>query len=314
MKYQYANPQLFFRFAAAVLLAAVILAGCAPQVQKPMRICPGAESVTDALSLLRARSQNIVPLRANGQCRLQYYADGKPHKENFPVKLWVNPVRSPRRQAADAGRFTSNGANPPAQIYLQGDVAFDPKGLVAGSNEQEFWLSIKPKEVSSYWWGRWSQANSSEKLMFSPELIIEALGIAEVGGGENWSLSNEGVFDVLTKRDGRGVVIKKVYIFNCDHLVSKIEYFDTNGRAVAIMELGEYKEVSEWFSVPAAIKIINRMADGAGGLISITISLKSVKSAHFTEKALRRLFTRPEPRGFKHIYKIVDGKIIEQPR
>ena len=293
MNYQQANPQLSFHFAAAILLPAVILAGCAPRMQKPMQVCPGAESAVDALSLLRLRLENTVPLKANGQCRLQYYAEGKPHKENFPVKLW---------------------ANPPAQIYIQGDVAFDPKGIVVGSNEEEFWLSIKLKEVSSYWWGRWSEGAFSEKLMISPKLVLEALGIAEVGGGGNWSLSNEGAFDVLTKRDSRGVVIKKVYIFNCDHLVSKIEYFDANGQAVAIIRLYEYEEMSERFSTPTVIEITSGTAESAVDSVSITISLKSIRPAEFTDKQRRRLFTRPEPRGFKYIYKIVGDNIIEQPQ
>ena len=289
MNYQQGNLRLYFHFAAAIL----ILSGCAPQMQKPMRICPGAESAVEALSLLRSRLENTVPLKANGQCRLQYYAEGKPHKENFPVKLWVNP---------------------PTQIYIQGDVAFDPEGIVVGSNEEEFWLSIKLKEVSSYWWGRWSEGDFSEKLMISPKLVLEALGIAEFGGGESWSLSNEGAFDVLTKRDSRGVVIKKVYIFNCDHLVSKIEYFGADGQVAAIMELGKYEEVSEWFSAPAVIKIVSHTAESAGDLVSITISLKSIRPVEFTDKQRRHLFTRPEPRGFRHIYKIVGGNIIKDSR
>ena len=278
---------MFFDFAAAVL----ILTGCAPRMQKPMRICPGAESAVEALSLLRSRSKGIAPLKANGQCRLQYYAEGKLHKENFPVKLWMNP---------------------PTQIYVQGDVAFDPKGIIVGSNEKEFWLSIKPKEVSSYWWGRRSEESRLENLMISPKLVLEALGIAEVGDRESWSLSNEEAFDVLTERDGQGVIIRKLYISNCDYLVSKIKYFDANGRAVAIVKLDEYEEVSEWFSVPNFIKIIKRGSGGAEDLVSITISLKSVKSANFTEKARRGLFSRPEPRGFKHVYKITDGNMVEQ--
>ena len=279
--------------ATAVFLSVIILAGCAPPIRKPIGVCPGAESAVEALSSLRSRSRDIMPLKANGQCCLQYYAEGKPHTENFPVKLWMNP---------------------PIQIYLQGDVAFEPKGITIGSNEQEFWLSIKPKKISSYWWGRWSEGDFSGRLMISPKLVLEALGIAEVGEKESWSLSNEEAFDVLTERDGQGVIIKKIYISKCDYLVSKIEYFDADGQAVAIMKLDEYEEVSEWFPVPNVIKIIKRGSDGAEGLVNITISLKSVKSMNFTEKALRRLFSRPKPRGFKHIYKIVDGNMIEQPK
>ena len=263
---------MFAGFAAAIL----ILSGCAPQIQKPVRVCPGKESVAESLSSLRMRLENTVPLKANGQCLLQYYAeDKKPKKENFPVKLWVNP---------------------PVEIYMQGDVAFDPKGVVLGSNEDEFWLAMKPKEISCYWWGRWSERSYPEKLMISPRLVLEALGVAAVGDIESWSLSNEGAFDVLTKQEGGTKTRKKIYINTCDYLVRRIEYFDDDGRATIVTELDKYKKISRDFFVPSTIKIINRANGNEGDLVQITLS--SVKSMNFTDKQRRRLFTRPQAARF----------------
>jgi hypothetical protein len=237
------------------------------------------------------RLENTSPLKADGQCLLQYYAeDGKPKKENFPVKLWVNP---------------------PVEIYMQGDVAFDPKGIVLGSNEDEFWLAIKLKEVSSYWWGRWSEESYPEKLMISPRLVLEALGVAAVGDGENWSLSNEGAFDILTKQEGI-TETAKIYINNCDYLVRKIEYFNGDGQAAIVMELDKYKEISKNFFVPGVVKIVNRAGRNKGDSVQITLS--SVKPMDFTDKQRGRLFVRPQPQGFRHIYKIVDGNVIEQSK
>ncbi len=286
------NRQLRFYFAGAILL--VIFASCAPQIRRPKRACPGAESVRDSLSLLRLCSQNAVPLKANGQCRLQYYdAAGRKHNENFSVKLWMNP---------------------PTGIYLQGDVAFDAKGIVLGSNEDEFWLAMKPKAFSSYWWGRWSEASRIEKLMISPKLLLEAFGIGVVGSEKkdrgSWSLSTEGAFDVLTRRKGR-TETQKIYIEACDYLVRRIEYFDAD-RTVAVAELGKYKEIVAGFSIPAFIKIVTQ-GDESEDTVSITFDLKSIKPASITLKQRRRLFTRPEPKGFEHIYKILDGEMIEQP-
>lgn len=285
MSYRRQNQQLFLYFFAAIL----ILTGCAPQLRQPEWICPGKQSVDEWMNFLNQRLENTTPLKANGRCRLQYYAEGKPRKENFPVKLWFNP---------------------PAQIRLQGDVAFDPKGIVLGSNEDEFWLSIKPKEVSSYWWGRWSEESCPEKLVISPELVLEALGIVEVYGGKNWSLSKEGVFDVLTKRDGRAET-QKIYIHSCNYLVRRIEYFEAGGEAVIFTELGKYREVSKGFFVPTLIKIVNRAQEK--GENSVRITLESVKSVNFTEKQQRRLFTRRKPRGFKHVFRIVGEELVEQP-
>jgi len=281
----------YLLFSVTVVL---ISASCAPQIQRPMGACPGAESVRDSLSLLRLRSQNAVPLKANGQCRLQYYdAAGRKHNENFSVKLWMNP---------------------PTGIYLQGDIAFDAKGIVLGSNEDEFWLAMKPKAINSYWWGRWSEEGRIEKLMISPKLLLEAFGITAVGSEkkdrEGWSLSTEWAFDVLTRRE-EGTETQKIYIEACNYLVRRIEYFDA-GRTVAVAELGKYKEIVAGFSIPAFIKIVTQ-GDESKDTVSITFDLKSIKPASITLNQRRRLFTRPEPRGFEHIYKILDGEMIEQP-
>jgi hypothetical protein len=285
VNYQRYNYRLVVGF-----LAAITLTSCVPQTRKPVPVYPYPvrRSTTEALTILRSRSQNAPSLKANGRCRLQYYIDSKKHKENFPVKLWVNP---------------------PNEIYLQGDIAFNPKGLIAGSNEREFWLAIKPKEINSYWWGQWAGESSPQKLILSPKTMLEAIGITRIGGEENWSLSNEGVFDVLTKRNEQAAVVKKIYINRRDYLIRKIEYFDDNGKASVITELNKYKKSLDGFFVPASVKIINCIDDEEE---SAQITLGSIKSVNFTDKLRWRLFIRPQPQGFKHIYKIVDDRITEQ--
>lgn len=282
---------LFSYFAAAVL----IFAGCAHQQLKPMPACPGKKSAAEALSVLGSRAKDMVPLKANGQCFLEYYVEGKKHKENFPVKLWVNP---------------------PVEVYLQGDIAFNPRGLVLGSNEREFWLSIRPQDISSYWWGLWSEGGYNEKLVISPQIVLEALGIAAVGGDESgekdWSLSKENGFDVLTQSSDEGRPVKKLYISSCDYLVRRIEYFYTNNEATVAAELEKYKEVLEGVFVPASVKITTRGGVNRGDSVKITFD--SIKKAEFTEKLRNRIFTRPDPQGFKHIYKVVNGRIVEQPQ
>jgi hypothetical protein len=273
------------------VLAMLIFAGCAAQIQRAVQVCPGKESVAEALSSLGMQLENAVPLKADGQCFLQYNdGSGKPRRENFPVKLW---------------------ANPPVEICMQGDVAFDPKGVILGANKDEFWLAVRLKEISGYWSGRWSEGDYREKMMISPKLILEALGVASVGHEELWSLSKGGTFDVLTKRED-GVETRKVYVNTCDYLVRRIEYFDEDGRAVIVVELDKYEEISKNFFVPKVVRIINRAGDNKGASVQITFD--SVKPMGFTEKQRRRLFVRPQPQGFRHIYKIVDGKVIEQPK
>jgi len=261
-------------------------------MQKPLRVCKGMGSAFEALSILRLRLHTSQPLKANGRCLLRYHVQGKQDKQSVPVKLWVNP---------------------PSEVYLQGTLALDPQGIVLGSNERVFWLAIKPGGVSSYWWGQWSEASCPDKLMFSPRTLIEALGLAAIDISEidNWSLSNEGVFDVLTKRDSSSIT-KKIYIYSCDYSVRRIEYFNASGETSIVAEMGKYKAVAGGFSVPTFIKIISYDETGKGD--SVEITLGSIKLTSFSDKQKKRLFTRPEGRGFKHIYKFGDNcELIEQP-
>ena len=269
---------------AAVLL---VSGGCAVQVQKPIRVCEGKKSAAEALSVLEGCLENAVPLRANGKCLAKFCTDGKPHKENFPVKLWFAP---------------------PCYLRFQGDVAFNPRGIELGSNDSEFWLSMKPKEIgNNYFWGRWDNTASLAELKISPKVLLEALGIVSVGGQGNWSLSYENGFDVLTKRNEQAVIIKKVYIYNCDWRVKKIEYFDKNGRVIVIIELDKYRGIYENVFVPAVIKVISREKGDTEN--SFQITLDSIK---FMSRQPKGLFNRGQPRGFKHIYEIIDGKMVEQ--
>ena len=283
-------PEKFIPF---VVVAILIFAGCAPEIQKPIEVVPGKESVAEALSVLKARSQKAVPLRARGRCLLQYYDAGKKKhkKESLTVLVLVKP---------------------PVEIYLQGDATLVPKAIVLGSNEREFWLSIRPKEISTYWWGQWSGQDSSEGLLINPKTLFEALGVAEIKAEENWSLSNEGAFDILTRRK-RGVVIKKIYIYSRDYLVKKIEYFDLQGKAIAYTELEGYREVSDGFFVPALIKIIAYGQNKGKDSLSITLDLKSIKPKKIAERQ-QKVFKRSPPRNFKHVLVNEGGKWIEQRR
>ena len=270
------------------VMAMLVLAGCAEELRPPTRICPGRQSLPQSLDSLRAGSANIVALKATGRCNARFYVDDKKkRKESFAVRLWLNP---------------------PAEISLHGDFPFNARGIMLGSNEEEFWLAIKPKDISTYYWGLWSEQESSCSLLIDPKIILEAFGIVEVGSDDRWSLHNKGPFDVLTQRDNQGEIAKKVYIFSCDYRVFKIEYFGEDGQLVADTELYKYKEVSEGCLVPRVIKIGTYSQEGRKD--STRIELKSAKP----HKPKRIYFTPPTQKGYKHIYRVADCKLVEQER
>ncbi|MHC4584287.1 MAG: DUF4292 domain-containing protein [Planctomycetota bacterium] len=281
------NLRLLFCFSLGMLF----FTGCVIEPPKPLEVMPGKESVTEALAVLKARSEKAVSLLARGRCILEYYdpENKKRKKEKLEVYILMQP---------------------PVEIYLQGDATLVPKAIKLGSNEREFWLSMRPNEISTYWWGTWSEQNSAEGLMINPRTLFEALGFLETGSDESWSLSNKASFDVLIQQN-RGVVIKKIRISRYDYLVSEIEYYDSKGQALALAELKDYKEVAEGFFVPASIKIIAYGQDNIAEPLGITLSLKSIKPKEFNEKQ-KTVFERPPPGNLKHILKNEGGKWIEQ--
>jgi hypothetical protein len=280
----------------AILL---IIAGCESQTQKPgsgfggftreperpLSKCKGSTTAAEAIAKLEKVENKALPIMASGQCLFEYWAKGKKHKENFPVKIWVNPSY---------------------EIYMQGDVAFDAKGLVFGSNEREFWLAMKPNEIKGYWWGEWEEQSAASGI--NPRTVLEAIGIIRMDEGK-WSFTKQDTFDVLTRSIG-GQKVQKIYVYNCDQRIYKIEYFDKAGQIAVVTEPSKYKEIVNGFCVPSVIRITGH-GDGQPKEM-FRISLDKVKLVVFTEEQKNRLFSRPGPRGFKEVYKIVDNKAIKE--
>jgi hypothetical protein len=276
------------RCIVSFVTALLVVTGCGP-TKKPLLICPGKNSIAEALTALQSQSKNMVSLYAKGKSRLQYYDEKeKKRKENLNVKILV--------KSSDA-------------IYLRGDMSIISKAVILGSNEREFWLAIKPKEISSYWWGRWPDLDSSQNLLINPKTLLEALGITEIDMQADWSLSNKGPFDILTKR-ADGIITKRIYVYCCDNTIRKIEYFDLDGQALAFTELDEYKEVSDNFSVPSRITVTTYGSDKKEDSIDITFNLKSIKHREITARQ-NELFERPQTQGYKNLYKLENGIWIE---
>ncbi|MBN2138699.1 MAG: hypothetical protein JW720_12900 [Sedimentisphaerales bacterium] len=274
------------------VLLVIIVAGCSGEMRKKLPVCAGKRSVEEAVVAVAVQSAKAAAIKTTGHCRLEYYVEDKrkPEKESFPVKLWVNP---------------------PAQMALYGNVALDARGIVLGSNSDEFWLAIKPK-ISSYWQGQWAKNTNIQTLLLSPRILLESLGVVSIeadgDGPGQWSLTNEGPFDILTRNNESGLPEKKIYLCSCDYLVRKIEYFGEFGRVRVVVKLDEYEQVGEAFRVPSLIEVVKRGTQGRDDRVRIT--LKSVKPTEFSEKQSDYLF-QPKPGRFKHVYEVIEGKSVE---
>ena len=279
-------------------LVALLVAGCATQESTQLPICPGKASAEDALAALSARAEKAVPLRASGgQCRLTYYIpdEEKPKRHNLSPRPWFNP---------------------PSELYMQLSIAVDPKALIIGCNAEEFWLALRPKEISTYYWGQWDETENVEGLMVSPKVVLEAFGIVlrhDRGADSNtWSLTNEGSYDVLTEQNETGRLLKRVHIFACDYVVHKIEYFDDVGKVVGTARSGDYEPVAEGFDVPTEIYVSALGPDGR--IDEIEIKLASLREKQLSEAARRAVFVR-NPRDMEKLergYRYEGGRWVRE--
>lgn len=280
----------------ALLLFSLLLAGCAARPER-LRVCPGKATVEQALQTLAANAAAAAPMRSRGEAMLAYHVPNKRTVQRQNLLLEV--------------RF-----NPPAEIYVQGDVSVKPRVVVMGSNREQFWLALSPEEVSSYYQGEWREVRGFEGQMIgmSPQVVLEAFGIlAEPNNASengSWTLSNKGPFDILTRKDETGRTLKRVFVYACDYRVYKIEYFDRKGKVIAVAQLGKYEPVTEGFQVPTEMKIVTTEPDGRKD--SMEIKLSGQRPAEFNAVQREKLFSPPDPDKYENIYRYKAGEWLLQ--
>jgi hypothetical protein len=273
---------------AITLVATLCLpfGGCAPPATQPPSIYPGKRTLAEVIAALQQHRKSIRPIKAGGNLRLRYYdSKGKQHQENLNINL----------------RFY-----PPGRIYFRGDTLLG-EAIRLGANADEFWILMKPKEIRTYRWGRRSQAEICyQQQWLNPQNLLDALGMASVDTA--WSLSNQGDFDILTSVNPVGKQSKRIYVDCRGYLTKKIEYFGADGRAAITLELNDYALIGDGTPVPTKISIIHYKTNTA-----VDITLKNVKLFEPSPKQLAGLFTRPEPKSLKQVFKLNDDcEFVEQ--
>jgi len=285
-------PRLKILCLLCLLLAVIFLCGCEEPLEIPVRKCPGKATVSESIQALNNTSSQVQPFIAYGKGLVRSYdQDKKKYEKNdiSAIKIWFEP---------------------PDKFRFWGDVVFDNKGLDVGSNESEFWFTARPKELGNiYIWGLWSQQDNEDNLLLSPKIMRQAFGLIETENEKGFSLIPGQYQDALIQRDGENRIIKKIYIENCDYRVVKVEYYDADQKVFAVLELAGHKIINEKMTIPTKLQIINPGDDGNADTISIT--LKSIKPQ---DKMKEAFFIRPPTKRFKNIYKLVNGKVIEQSR
>jgi len=275
-----------------VTFAVFSVAGCQGSLGGLHPVCPGKPTVQAALEPLQQHVALAEPMRIHGQCLLGFVDEkGKRREYNLPVNLWIDP---------------------PFDFYMQGQAAFGPQGLIfLGSNEREFWLSIKP-DINTYWWGYWDEMAANPSMQISPRVVMEALGILDLGEASRWRLENRDGHDILSYLGPDDSINKRVFVNPCNNEVQKIEYFDVYGEARVVVDLGEYEVFVPGFSVPRLIQIANYEGGELTDWIKLTI--QSVRQEDFSEKLRERLFTRHKERlnTYDRVLRVTANGVIRE--
>jgi len=268
-------------FAVAAMSLAALLAcgGCNSDGKGPGIRCPGRETVAAAAAVFAQRRANLASVQAGGNCYIQWLDEkGGTHDENPAIEL----------------RFC-----PPERLFLRGDVLGN-EALRLGCNGDEFWLRIKPKEVSTYWYGDYARLKRcAEALWFSPAGLMEALGVIEIGA--DYTLVYQDGMDVLVQLSPSGEVRKKVFVDCCTYEARRIEYYADDGKARMVMQLSDYQPVEAGVPVPSQIEV--EMLDRPGTMVRL--NLQKVRRFTPTPQQLEgKLFARPETTGFENVYRL----------
>ncbi len=153
--------------AGALLLAfsLVALTGCPPRPGRPIQMPPPP---------LRSLAQNVATVNNNVDGIIETLAgnaigisatihdDGSVHHYDLSGKL----------------RFL-----PPRNLYLDLSHLGAPSAVHIGSNEQRFWVWVKP-EQNRLWWGTWADLRPAgiSDMPLPPDMILAAMGLSRLPG------------------------------------------------------------------------------------------------------------------------------------
>ena len=264
---------------AVLVVLSLGLAGCAGPPQKGRQAIAGKATIAEAMETLQQRRAALVPLRSGGQCRIKWFDDeGKRHEESCSIELRVCP---------------------PQRVFLRGSGLLGEM-IRLGADENDFYLRIKPKEVSVYWGGRRSLlASCSQTLWINPDSLLEALGVVQID--LSWVLQHDVDTDVLTYLSPEGRVAKVISIDCRDYRPRRIDYHASNGARMATVEMDAYKTVEPGLEVPTQLRMTVYRPQGD---TEVMLELGNVRRFEPTEAQRQRLFRRADTRGFKHIYEL----------
>lgn len=254
--------------------------GCEPIGSKAVQLDTSSQSRQFLVDSIHGHAEKATGFRAYGTSYHGFVdEEGKSHTFNFQCRLWFTPSQHVRLIS---------------HATMRGNIDL-------GCNQDEFWMAIKP-EISTYYWGRWDRALDEGLLPINPKVVLEAIGIVDMGDPGDWVLEEKEDNMVLTRTYAQAGLIKQVRVHRKSLRIKYIQYSDTDGTPLIVANLAGHRARTKDFAVPTIIRVT---AFERGKKVGwITLKLKDFRADDLSPKK----FKRPSERGFEHIIDVTREK------
>jgi len=212
---------LFFPGAVLALVVLCVLAGgCAPGPKKDVPRVRQTATKAELLGILQRNKEELQSIKAR-------------------IKVRVRTPETRGVQYLEEG-FIAIGK--PEKIRLRAEKLLAARIEIV-SDGKTFWIYLKAPGEKRLYTGLVDESPETASLPLSPKVLIEAMGFSEFPIGED-ELYVEDLYDeyviVILRRGGEPGVAKKVHISAYDLNISRIDYFEPDGKIFAEVFLKDY--------------------------------------------------------------------------
>jgi len=263
------------RYLELVLLSALINTfGCQPKSPQPI---PAPLTCTQAINYYNTNISAVQPFRANITDWQVQFKDQHGQLRKFNEhggKMYYQPPAKPGSSA---------------MFYLRANAPFKT-GLVAGSNESEFWWYSKWAELGQ--WGKYEHLGKpcAQNISFSPQLILEFIGLLPIPEKSPYPVykirPETNVIEYIAVDDDSFSIKREIIIDRRNNLPIEINTYGTDGRRIIHSKLTNYKPLADAM-LPADIFLSSPAYES-----HLHLKLRNFK---LDQKHRPKWFPRPEP-------------------
>lgn len=252
------------KYTALFILIISLVSGCSQiAIEEPICSCDGVQK---AKASFGSESFSI-----NGQAKITAISKKDKLNESYNIRLYFEK---------------------PSNIYIQLDHILLPKAIIAGGNNEKYWVKINHKEFNRLWVKDWNNGCGSDKLeglILSPSIILESLGLVDCSEYQAEYYTANGYL-VAEQIDTDGIV-RKVYTNCCSSCVELIEYYNDN-KLLLNCKINEYAKKDGEYLIPTEI-IYSSIAKDYSASVIIKFSPASLKAKEFNDSFRKRFFNVP---------------------